>query len=115
MRIAVMDVLRSFNLGACSHIIGKLNDRGVIEFTRDAKIIYSKPRSELHRLWSETSWRIARLRDNPACADAEYDRLLDEQDPGITPKVTFDLSRTWPRRSSPPACVRALPSCASRA
>src|SRR5450830_287531 len=69
----VMDVLRSFNLGACSHIIGKLNDRGVIEFTRDAKIIYNKPRVELHRLWSETSWRIARLRDNPACADAEYD------------------------------------------
>jgi phosphoribosylformylglycinamidine synthase len=87
----VMDVLRSYNLGACSHIIGKPNDRGVIEFTRDAKLIYSKPRAELHRLWSETSWRIARLRDNPACADAEYDRLLDEQDPGISPKVTFDL------------------------
>jgi phosphoribosylformylglycinamidine synthase len=87
----VMDVLRSFNLGACSHIIGKPNDRGVIEFTRDAKVIYSKARSELHRLWSETSWRIARLRDNPACADAEYDRILDETDPGITPKISFDL------------------------
>ncbi|MEV4783124.1 phosphoribosylformylglycinamidine synthase [Burkholderia sp. LMU1-1-1.1] len=88
----VMDVLRSFNLGACSHIIGKPNDRGVIEFTRDAKIIYNQPRSALHRLWSETSWRIARLRDNPACADAEYDRILDEAEPGMTPKITFDLS-----------------------
>jgi phosphoribosylformylglycinamidine synthase len=88
----VMNVLRSFDLGAASHIIGKLNDRGVIEFTRDAKVIYSEKRSSLHRLWSETSWRIARLRDNPACADAEYDRLLDEQDPGITPKLTFDPS-----------------------
>jgi phosphoribosylformylglycinamidine synthase len=88
----VMDVLRTFNLGACSHIIGKPNDRGVIEFTRDAKLIYSQPRAALHRLWSETSWRIARLRDNPACADAEYDRLLDEQDPGMQPKVTFDQS-----------------------
>jgi phosphoribosylformylglycinamidine synthase len=88
----VMDVLRSFNLGACSHIIGKPNDRGVIEFTRDAKIIYAKSRAELHRLWSETSWRIARLRDNPACADAEYDRILDEAEPGMTPKITFDLT-----------------------
>jgi phosphoribosylformylglycinamidine synthase len=88
----VMNVLRSFDLGAASHIIGKVNDRGTIEFTRDAKVIYSQPRSELHRLWSETSWRIARLRDNPACADSEYDRLLDEQDPGITPKLTFDPS-----------------------
>ncbi|GGY04990.1 phosphoribosylformylglycinamidine synthase [Massilia dura] len=89
---AVMDVLRSFGLGACSHIIGKPNDRGVIEFTRDAKLVYSKPRAELHRLWSDTSWRISRMRENPATADQEYDRLLDEQDPGMTPKVTFDLN-----------------------
>ncbi|USX24345.1 phosphoribosylformylglycinamidine synthase [Oxalobacteraceae bacterium OTU3CINTB1] len=88
----VMDVLRSFNLGACSHIIGKPNDRGVIEFTRDAKVIYNQPRAALHRLWSETSWRIARMRDNPACADAEYDRILDESEPGMTPKITFDLT-----------------------
>ncbi|MES2152389.1 MAG: phosphoribosylformylglycinamidine synthase [Pseudomonadota bacterium] len=89
---AVMDVLRSFQLGACSHIIGKPNERGVIELTRDARTIYSQPRAQLHRLWSETSWRIARLRDNPACADAEYARLDDEADPGITPKLSFDPS-----------------------
>ncbi|QYF93165.1 phosphoribosylformylglycinamidine synthase [Massilia sp. PAMC28688] len=91
-KTAVMNVLRDFNLGACSHIIGKLNERSAIELTRDAKVIYSEQRSALHRLWSETSWRIARLRDNPACADSEYDRLLDETDPGISPKITFDLA-----------------------
>ncbi|THC46748.1 phosphoribosylformylglycinamidine synthase [Massilia sp. Mn16-1_5] len=88
----VMNVLRELGLGACSHIIGKVNERGAIEFTRDAKVIYNQKRSSLHRLWSETSWRIARLRDNPDCADQEYDRLLDETDPGITPKLTFDPS-----------------------
>jgi phosphoribosylformylglycinamidine synthase len=86
----VMNVLRSYNLGACSHIIGKPNDRDVIEFMRDAKMVYSQSRIDLQRLWSETSWRIARLRDNPACADAEYDRILDAADPGITPKLSFD-------------------------
>jgi phosphoribosylformylglycinamidine synthase len=85
-----MNLLRAHNLGACSHIIGKLNDRDVIEFTRDAKTIYSAPRIELQRAWSETSWRIARLRDNPACADAEYDRILDKNDPGMSPKLSFD-------------------------
>ncbi|WP_332878610.1 phosphoribosylformylglycinamidine synthase [Massilia sp. S19_KUP03_FR1] len=88
---AAMLVLRELNLGACSHIIGKHNDRGVIEFTRDAKLIYNQQRSHLHRLWSDTSWRIARLRDNPDCADAEYGRLLDETDPGMSPVVTFDM------------------------
>jgi phosphoribosylformylglycinamidine synthase len=87
---AVMNVLRDFDLGACSHIIGKPNERGVIEFTRDAKVIYNEHRMDLHRLWSETSWRIARLRDNPACADAEYDRLLNGGDPGMSPVITFD-------------------------
>jgi len=85
-----MNVLRAHNLGACSHIVGKLNDRDVIEFTRDAKIIYGLPRIELQRMWSETSWRIARLRDNPACADAEYDRIFDKSDSGISPRLTFD-------------------------
>ena len=87
-----MNMLREHGLGACSHIIGKLNDRHVIEFTRDAKVIYQQPRTALHRFWSETSWRIARLRDNPACADAEYDRLLDEADPGISPHISFDMA-----------------------
>jgi len=91
-RTDVMNVLRSFDLGPCSHIIGKVNDRGVVEFTRDAKVIYSKPRAELHRLWSETSWRIARLRDNPACADQEYERLLDAADPGMQPKLVHDTN-----------------------
>ncbi|RQO38553.1 phosphoribosylformylglycinamidine synthase [Herminiimonas sp. KBW02] len=86
----VMNVLREYNLGACSHIIGKPNENDMIEFTRDAKAIYSQSRIDLHRFWSETSWRIARLRDNPDCADAEYDRILDKLDPGITPKLSFD-------------------------
>jgi len=86
----VMNVLRAHNLGACSNIIGKPHGQDVIEFMRDAKSIYKQPRAALQRLWSETSWRIARLRDNPACADAEYERILDLADPGITPKLTFD-------------------------
>ena len=88
----VMNVLREHGLGACSHIIGKLNDRDAIEFTRDAKIIYSATRVNLRRAWSETSWRIARLRDNPACADAEYERLLDAHDPGMSPTLSFDAT-----------------------
>lgn len=108
-RSEVMNVLRSFDLGACSHIIGKVNDRGVIEFTRDTKVIYNKRRSELHRLWSETSWRIARLRDNPECVDQEYERLLDEQDPGLTPKLVHD---TQENIAAPFIATGARPSVA---
>lgn len=91
-RSEVMDVLRSHNLGACSHIIGKPNASDSIEFYRDVKQIFKKLRSELHQTWSKTSWQIARLRDNPACADAEYARISDVQDPGMQPKLSFDIN-----------------------
>ncbi|WP_346265396.1 phosphoribosylformylglycinamidine synthase [Burkholderia territorii] len=89
-RDAVLGALREFGLSACAHVIGTVNDRDVIEVYRDAKKVFDAPRAELHRAWSEVSWRIARLRDNPACADAEYDALLDAADPGISPVLTFD-------------------------
>ncbi|WP_201319774.1 phosphoribosylformylglycinamidine synthase, partial [Burkholderia sp. E168m30] len=89
-RDAVLGALREFGLSTCSHVIGSVNDRDVIEVYRDAKKIFDAPRAELHRAWSEVSWRIARLRDNPACADAEYDALLDAADPGLSPVLTFD-------------------------
>lgn len=88
-RTAVMDILRKHQLGACSHSIGKPNSRDVIEMHRDAKQIYSASRGQLQQWWSETSWRIARLRDNPACADAEYARITAD-DPGMPVRLTFD-------------------------
>lgn len=92
-RDAVLVALREHGLSACSHVIGKPNERDAIEIYRDAKKIYEAPRVELHRAWSEVSWRIARLRDNPACADAEYEALSDASDPGITPVLSFDPSQ----------------------
>lgn len=89
-RSAVMDVLRAAGLGAISHEIGKPNPRDVIEIYRDARQIYAAPRAELQRVWSEVSWRIARLRDNPAAADAEHEAIADPQDPGIQVLVPFD-------------------------
>ncbi len=89
-RSEVMDILRAHNLGACSHEIGKPNATGVISIMRDAKEVYRETRSSLHQIWSKTSWQIARMRDNPACADAEYARLIDETDPGMQPRLSFD-------------------------
>jgi len=89
-RSEVMDVLRAYKLGACSHIIGKPNTGADIFITRDAKEIFRQARAELHQIWSKTSWQMARLRDNPACADAEYARIADATDLGMQPTLSFD-------------------------
>ncbi len=86
----VMSALRAAGLGAISHVVGKPNERDAIEIWRDAKALFSKPRVELQKAWSEVSWRIARLRDHPDCADAEYSRIDDAQDCGLSMQLTFD-------------------------
>lgn len=44
----------------------------------------------LRRAWSETTFRMQALRDNPVCAKEEYDNALDENDPGMQFKLTYD-------------------------
>jgi phosphoribosylformylglycinamidine synthase len=89
-RADVMTALRAAGLGAVSHIVGKPNERDAIELYCDAKRLYAQPRAELQRAWSEVSWRIARLRDNPECADAEYARATDSTDCGLSVSLMFD-------------------------
>jgi phosphoribosylformylglycinamidine synthase len=35
---------------------------------------------------------MQKLRDNPACAQQEYDRILDNSDPGLSAHVSFDMN-----------------------
>jgi len=46
--------------------------------------------TDLMTAWSETSHAMQRLRDNPVCADSEREWRVDDEDPGISPKLTFD-------------------------
>jgi phosphoribosylformylglycinamidine synthase len=82
-RDEALQALRACGLGPQSHVIGKTNDKGVVEVWRDAGQQFSASLRELHQAWDEVSWRIARLRDNPACADAEHDAAGREDDPGL--------------------------------
>ena len=91
-RDSVFAVLRRLGLSAHSHVIGKPNTNGRIEIWRDAKNIFAQPRELLQKMWTNTSYQIARLRDNPECADSEFQLLDDISDAGMSPKLTFDPS-----------------------
>ena len=45
---------------------------------------------DLRRAWSETSWRMRRLRDDPQCADEEFAAQTAEHDPGLSVALSFD-------------------------
>ncbi|MCL2345123.1 MAG: phosphoribosylformylglycinamidine synthase [Desulfobulbus sp.] len=87
-REKVTSVLRALRVPY--HFVGYLNEWDEIRVIRNARKLLREKRVDLQRAWSETSYRMQTRRDNPICAQQEYDRILDTADPGLTPKLTFD-------------------------
>ena len=86
----VLQALHEAGLGHHSHVIGSINDDDVVEVLAGGELILSESRIELQRAWSETSHQMQSIRDNSDCAQQEFDALLDEEDPGIQPVLSFD-------------------------
>jgi phosphoribosylformylglycinamidine synthase len=86
----VLATLREQDLSHHSHVIGSVNNEQQIVITVNGKQELNQPRIELQRFWAETSYQMQALRDNPDCAQQEFDALLDEKDPGLQAKLTFD-------------------------
>jgi phosphoribosylformylglycinamidine synthase len=91
-RAAVTRAFADAGLGAALHFLGGVNAGGRIRLIHDGRDVFDMRRAELHRTWSETTLRMQQLRDNPDCALEEYDRLLDEADPGVHARLGFDPS-----------------------
>jgi phosphoribosylformylglycinamidine synthase len=54
--------------------------------------LFHASRAQLQQRWTETSFRIQSLRDNPMCAEEEFQRIADSKDPGLTVKLSFDIN-----------------------
>lgn len=61
-----------------------------VTLRHEGETIYEASRVELHRRWSATTYHMQRRRDHPEVAQQEYDRILDRDDPGLNPRLTFD-------------------------
>jgi phosphoribosylformylglycinamidine synthase len=89
-RDAALATLRKHGLGRHSHAIGKTNPKRVVEVWRDAKAVFGAPLRDLQQAWDEVSWRVARHRDNPDCADAEHASAGADADAGLQVLPSFD-------------------------
>jgi phosphoribosylformylglycinamidine synthase len=87
----VLNLLAEYGLRDVSFVIGAVNDRDEIRFLRNNKPVFAEKRVDLHRAWSETTYQMQKLRDNPECAQQEYDRILDADDPGLHAQLSFDV------------------------
>jgi phosphoribosylformylglycinamidine synthase len=87
---AVLEVLRA--AGVAARAVGHSLIGEAIEFRCGDEVVYCTTRSALQKMWSETSFHIASLRDNPKCAAEEFALLDDAERPGLFVDVLFDLS-----------------------
>ncbi len=86
----VMDAFIAAGLLSELHVLGSPNADDHVRLLRGGAPVFQQSRAALQRIWAETSYHLQRLRDNPACAQQEYDRLLETDDPGLSVHLTFD-------------------------
>ena len=78
--------------GISARAIGRVEDNAALSLRDGDRELLRLERSDLQRAWSETSYRIQSLRDNPATALEEFDRILDDADPGLNATLVYDIN-----------------------
>ncbi|MFZ5484676.1 MAG: phosphoribosylformylglycinamidine synthase [Pseudomonadota bacterium] len=74
------------------YVIGQPNKKDRIRILREGKPVFDEERDDLLAAWSEASYRIQSLRDNPDCARQEFEAQGKKNNPGLHVKLSFDLN-----------------------
>lgn len=89
-RESFVSLMKRHGLGKLIARVGTPISKMKVKIRHDNEKVISWDWSELMQAWSETSHAMQRLRDNPVCADDEMVWRCDEDDVGISPRLSFD-------------------------
>ena len=78
--------------GVAGSWIGFVQDDPVLQVTVNDEPALDEKLSTVRSAWSETTYQMQSLRDNPACAKQEFDVAGLTDDPGLNFKATFPLN-----------------------
>ena len=90
-RDQVIQVIADSQSGLEVQVLGQIishKDHFTILHNKDT--LLDQPLVEFEQAWSETSWRMQALRDNPKCANEAYQAIKDRLDSGLHAVLTFD-------------------------
>ena len=87
---AVSAAFERHGLGDCVRRIGRPATDRRVRVRGGDRVLIDVPLADLRAAWSETSWRMQRLRDNPECADEEQRSRTDPDDCGLSWQLSFD-------------------------
>jgi phosphoribosylformylglycinamidine synthase len=77
--------------GCATRIVAEPRKDGAFVVRRGEAELYRTTRVALHERWSELTYRMQALRDDPECAREARRATLDERDPGLSAALTFAL------------------------
>ncbi|WP_376697012.1 phosphoribosylformylglycinamidine synthase [Wenzhouxiangella sp. EGI_FJ10305] len=77
-------------LGERTSIIGEVAGGHRLEISAGEREVFRRNLPDLAGRWAETSYRMQRLRDHPACADEEFEAMTDFGRSGLDAKLTFE-------------------------
>ncbi len=100
---AVRAELDARGLSGLHHVIGRPSREDRLVVRRGGRVLLDEARPALRASWSDTTFRMQTLRDDPECARQEHERRLDATDPGLSVKLTFD-----PAENPVPAALRGV-------
>ncbi len=80
--MAVKEILNKHGLLLCLHELGTVtNDLSVM--IKQGSNCWQLDLLQCQQLWSQTSYHIQRLRDNPICADQSYENITNKNNTGL--------------------------------
>lgn len=85
------DIISRFeDVGVNCHLIGNLAGDMQLSVYDGEREVLSESLTDLRKLWSETTYRMQAMRDNPECAKEELALKLDINNPGLTVDLSYD-------------------------
>jgi len=105
---AVTQALMTAGLSDCTRHIASINDTDSIQIQTNDEVLFEQPRAQLQSLWSSTSYEIAKLRDNPQCAEEEFASIIEDTK-GLKTDLSFDHNQSI---SAPYIATNAKPKIA---
>ncbi|EDJ89798.1 phosphoribosylformylglycinamidine synthase [Haemophilus influenzae 22.1-21] len=89
---SVREVLKAHNLLGITHQLGTVTVDDRFEISRGSHKLFSEKRSELRSIWAELTYQMQRLRDNPECAEQEFEAKKKPDDKGLSAFLTYDVN-----------------------
>jgi phosphoribosylformylglycinamidine synthase (EC 6.3.5.3) len=105
---AVTQALAAAGLTDCTRHIASINNTDSIQIHANDEVLFEQPRAQLQSLWSSTSHEIAKLRDNPQCAEEEFSGIVEDTK-GLKIDLGFDHNQSL---SAPYITTNAKPKIA---